>query len=77
MRRFWPEGPRAIRWAVTCGCATGIIGAAVGLVIGLFVHWQTAWFATFELGVPAALVGGVAGLALGLAITAVVSTTGR
>jgi prolipoprotein diacylglyceryltransferase len=41
----------------------------VGLVIGLNVHWQTAWFAIFEAGIPAAIVGGLLGTIAALIIT--------
>ena len=37
-------------------------GAIVGLTVGLFVFVPTAVFAMFEIGLPAALLGGVLGL---------------
>ena len=49
------------------GCAlVGVIlgggaGAITGLVVGLHVHAATAWFAVFELGVPAAVAGAAVG----------------
>jgi hypothetical protein len=44
---------------------TGVIGCAVGLAIGLHAYAPTAWFATFELGIPTALAGGLIGLLCG------------
>jgi hypothetical protein len=42
-----------------------MIGAVTGLVIGLFTYAPTAPFAAVELGLPAAIVGGVVGLVAG------------
>jgi hypothetical protein len=47
-----------------------MIGAAVGLVIGLIVYAPTAPFAVLELGLPAAIVGGVIGLSTGVIVVA-------
>jgi hypothetical protein len=44
--------------------------AVVGLVIGLIVHAPTAPFALVELGLPAAIVGGVIGLSTGVIVLA-------
>lgn len=44
-----------------------VIGAVLGFIWGLFVHAPTAWFAAFEIGIPAAIVGAVVG-ALGYAV---------
>jgi hypothetical protein len=38
----------------------------VGLVVGLRVNPATAWFAVFEVGVPAGIVGAVLGALFGL-----------
>lgn len=43
----------------------GGIGAIAGLVIGLHVRAATAWFAVFELGVPATAAGAVVGFVSG------------
>jgi hypothetical protein len=43
----------------------GVLGAIAGLVIGLIVHAPTAWFAVFEVGIPASVVGGILGLISG------------
>ena len=46
----------------------GLLGGVVGLIVGLRVYPPTAWFAIFELGVPAAVVGALLGLASGLSV---------
>lgn len=66
-----PPAPRVARWALIGLVACGLLGAVAGLVIGLRVHPATAWFATFELGLPAAVVGALGGAAAG-AIASVV-----
>jgi hypothetical protein len=48
----------------------GVIGGIVGLIIGLGVNPATAWFAVFELGVPASIAGALAGGAIALIMTA-------
>jgi thiol:disulfide interchange protein len=48
-----------------------------GLVAGLLVHPATAWFAVFELGIPASILGGLLGLASGAIAFTVRSTVGR
>ena len=54
-QRFWgPIGRSAV--------VLGIAGAIAGLVVGLIAHPATAWFAIFELGCPAAVVGALSGL---------------
>ncbi|MHB8657296.1 MAG: hypothetical protein ACYC91_04960 [Solirubrobacteraceae bacterium] len=58
------------RWA-TVGAALGFVaGGIVGLIVGLNVHAATAWFALFELGVPAGIAGGLIGLIAGLIVAA-------
>jgi fructose-specific phosphotransferase system IIC component len=59
------------RWAVAGAASAGVIGAIVGLAVGLRVYAPTAGFAVVELGIPAAIVGGVLGLAAGVIVTAV------
>jgi len=54
--------PLLLRWAAVGAIAFGVVGCVVGLVVGLIVHWQTAWFAIFELGIPASILGGLLGL---------------
>jgi hypothetical protein len=56
---------------LTVGAAVGgAAGAIVGLIVGLLVHAQTAWFAVFEAGIPASLLGGLTGLAAAALVTA-------
>jgi hypothetical protein len=47
-----------------------MIGAIVGLVRGLIVYAPTAPFAVVELGLPAAIVGGVVGFIAGVIVIA-------
>jgi hypothetical protein len=54
-----------LRWALVGGGVGAALGGFVGLVVGLLAHPPTAWFAVFELGVPAATLGAVVGLASG------------
>lgn len=49
-----------------------MIGAIAGLVIGLYAYAPTAPFAVIELGLPAAIVGGLVGLG-----ASVIATAGR
>lgn len=56
------------RWMVIGAAAACAIGGFAGLLIGLSVHPATAWFAVFELGVPAGVAGGVVGLFAGLLV---------
>ena len=58
------------RWAIIGAAIAGMIGAVVGLVIGLIVHAPTAPFAVIEVGIPAAIVGGVIGLNTGVVVMA-------
>ena len=60
----WSKLPRFV---VLSGLSAGIVGGIVGLVVGLFTHPPTAWFAVFEVGVPAAFLGGIIGLLSGSA----------
>jgi ABC-type uncharacterized transport system permease subunit len=55
----------------TLGAATGgVIGAIVGLIIGLYANPVTAWFALFELGIPAFIAGGLVGCIAALTVAA-------
>jgi xanthosine utilization system XapX-like protein len=57
---------------VVCGALVpGLAGCVAGLVIGLFAYAPTAWFATFEVGIPAAMIGSILGLVVGSLIVAV------
>ena len=47
----------------------GTVGGVVGLALGLDAYPPTAWFAVVEVGVPAALVGGLLGLLAGFSMS--------
>ena len=68
--------PLILRWAAIGAILAGVVGGIVGLVVGLLVHPATAWFAVFELGIPASILGAILGLASG-AIANVVQWTVR
>ena len=57
--------PLILRWAAIGAFSAAVVGGVVGLVVGLVVHPATAWFAVFELGIPASILGGLLGLATG------------
>ena len=66
MHYSWLQGlPLPLRGAVLGAAVAGVGGGVLGLMIGLSAYPPTAWFAVFELGVPAAVLGGLAGLAIG------------
>jgi hypothetical protein len=54
--------PPIARWVIVGAASAGVVGAAMGLVVGLLAYPPTAWFAIFELGVPAGVAGGIVGL---------------
>ena len=62
--------PLPARWALAGAACAGLIGATVGLIIGLQVYAPTAAFAVLELGLPAAITGGILGLAAAVILTA-------
>lgn len=49
---------------------SGALGGVAGLIVGLIVHPPTAWFAVLELGIPAAVAGGIVGLVAALGVRA-------
>ncbi|MGD9959229.1 hypothetical protein [Nocardioides sp.] len=65
LRSTLDELPMPARWAVFGVLLLGAVGAVVGLIVGLRVHAATAWAATVEIGLPAAVLGGLLGLAAG------------
>jgi hypothetical protein len=54
-----------LRFAVVGAALLGLVGGVVGLVVGLRTYVPTAWAAVFEIGIPAAALGAVLGLAAG------------
>ncbi len=62
--------PLLSRTVVISATFAGVAGAIVGLVLGLRTHAPTAPFAVVELGLPATIVGALAGLAIGSVILA-------
>jgi len=62
--------PLPIRWAMVGASALGIVGAVVGLIIGLCVYAPTAVFAVVEVGLPATIVGGMVGFVVGSVLLA-------
>jgi hypothetical protein len=58
--------PRGLREGVVGAAVLGVLGGVVGLIIGLVVYPPTAWAATFEIGLPAAFIGFMAGCAAGV-----------
>lgn len=57
--------PLMPRFAVLGAVICGVVGGIVGLVIGLNVYAPTAWFAVFEIGLPAVILGAALGFLLG------------
>jgi hypothetical protein len=54
---------RTAAWWIGCASAScGLLGAIVGLSIGLYVYPPTAWFALIEIGFPSAVLGGLTAL---------------
>lgn len=73
MPRVLAELPTLGRFSVLGAMCAGILGCLAGLTVGLVTYAPTAWAATFELGLPAAALGAIIGLAVG----AVVLVSGR
>lgn len=62
-----PNLPKPLAYALLAAMWCGLLGGVVGLLIGFSVYPPTAWFAVLEIGIPAALLGFVAGLLAGAA----------
>ena len=60
-----PLLPRAM---VVGAVSAGLVGAIVGLLVGLAAYPPTAAFAVFELGVPATVAGAVVGFLIGVIV---------
>ena len=58
-----------VRFAIFGGSAFLILGACVGLVVGLFVNPPTAVFALLEGGIPSGIVGAIAGFLAGVVVS--------
>jgi hypothetical protein len=71
VRRTLSDMPVPGRFAVIGAVVLGIAGGVAGLISGLLHYPPTVWFAVAELGVPAALLGGLAGFVVGLLVQAV------
>lgn len=69
--RALADAPAPVTWSIQAALAAGVVGALVGIVLGLRTYPPTAWFAAIEVGLPAAVVGGLAGLGLGAGVSAV------
>jgi deazaflavin-dependent oxidoreductase (nitroreductase family) len=65
------RGKPLLGQCATVGVVVGLVlGGVAGLIIGLVVHAATAWFAVFELGVPAGIAGGLVGCVAALIVMA-------
>lgn len=69
--------PPLLRAVVLGALVGGGVGAVTGLVVGLLAYPPTAWAATIEVGLPAAFLGAVVGLAVALTVGAVGRLVGR
>jgi ABC-type uncharacterized transport system permease subunit len=58
--------PIVPRFTIVGATAAFLLGALIGLVVGLIANPLTAWFALFEVGVPAGILGTVVGALVGL-----------
>lgn len=58
----------AVRGGVVGAIAVGIAGGVVGLILGLRAYPPTAFFAVFEVGIPALAAGGLLGAIVGALI---------
>lgn len=66
--RGWPDVPLPVRSGVVTALVLGALGGITGLAIGLRVYAPTAWFAAVEVGLPAAVLGGLVGSAVGAVV---------
>ena len=64
---------RLTKWTAIGAGSAGFVGGVVGLILGLRTYPPTAWFAIFEIGIPATIVGAIAGLVAGTIAIGVLS----
>ena len=64
-----------LRGAVIGAMVLGAIGMVAGLVSGIYAYPPTAWFAVFEVGIPASIAGAIVGVIVGTVVWAVVRLT--
>jgi hypothetical protein len=65
------RGMPLLRRCAIVGATSGtVIGAIAGLILGIHANPATAWFAVFEVGIPAGITGGLAGALAALMVTA-------
>jgi hypothetical protein len=57
------------RFVLVGAIAAGVLGAIVGLIVGLYAYPPTAPFAVLELGIPGALAGAVLGVIVGAVVS--------
>lgn len=69
--RVLVELPVLLRYAAGSAVVAGVLGCIAGFARGLYVYPPTAWFATFEIGIPCAVAGCIVGLALGTVVLGV------
>jgi hypothetical protein len=65
MRSDLREMPVVLAWMLVGATVMGVLGGAVGLVIGYAVNPATALFALMEVGLLAAILGWFLGLVVG------------
>lgn len=62
---LWRDLPTPLKYAVASAAGFSLLGGMVGLVFGLFANPMTSWFAVFELGIPADVLGALLGFVAG------------
>jgi hypothetical protein len=62
---LWGDLPTPLKYAVASAAGFSLLGGIVGLVVGLLANPMTSWFAVFELGIPAGVLGALLGFVAG------------